>query len=361
MKAIIAAGGHATRFRPLTWSMNKHLLPLAGQPMLFHPIRNVVEAGAREIAINVNPGDKEVRQVVGDGSRWGARITYIEQEGGPRGIAHAVYNARAFLGEDEPFIFHLGDNIFRNGIKNIVERFRAEVLNCALTLSRATNLTELGVAQFDPEGKLVGVIEKPKEPPSDLAVAGVYVYDKCFFEAFQHIQPSQRGEYEISDIHTWLLQNRYRVGYDVVDGWWKDPGRPAQLVEGNVLAMNSLPEDQYVIEGEVDPSASIEGFVKVEAGARIGPRVVIRGPVIIGKDTQISHAFIGPFTTIGAGCLIDGSEIEHSIILDRTTIKDTPRIDGSLIGRNASITSHLASSPSSGHRLFVGDNSMVEL
>jgi len=361
MKALIAAGGHATRFRPLTWSINKHLLPLAGKPMIFYPIENVVNAGVTEIAININPGDKEIQEVIGDGSRWGVKIIYIEQQGGPRGIAHAVYNARDFLGEVEPFIFHLGDNIFRAGIKNIVDRFNKENLNCALTLSRAPNLTELGVAAFDTNGKLIRVIEKPSEPPSDLAVTGVYVYDKNFFEAFRHIQPSARGEYEISDIHTWLLENGFKVGYDIVDGWWKDPGRPAQLLEGNILAMNTLSHESYIIEGEVDKAAQVYGLVKVEKGAKIGPNVLIRGPVVIGENAEINNAFIGPFTTIGAGCVIDGAEIEHSVILDKATIKNVGRMDGSLIGRNVTVTTRACSLPISSHRIFVGDNSWVEL
>ncbi|HBR80120.1 MAG: Glucose-1-phosphate thymidyltransferase [Candidatus Uhrbacteria bacterium GW2011_GWE2_45_35] len=361
MKALIAAGGHATRFRPITWSINKHLLPLAGKPMIFYPIENVVEAGVKEIAININPGDKEIQEVVGDGSRWGVKITYIEQVGGACGIAHAVYNARDWLGEDEPFIFHLGDNIFRAGIKNIVERFHKDCLHCALTLSRAPNLTELGVAAFDANGKLTRVVEKPKDPPSDLAVTGVYVYDKNFFEAFRHIQPSARGEYEISDIHTWLIENGFKVGYDIVDGWWKDPGRPAQLLEGNILAMNTLPQSSYVIEGEVDKAAQIHGLVKIEKGAKIGPNVLIRGPVVIGENAEINNAFIGPFTTIGTGCVVDGAEIEHSVILDKSTIKNVGRIDGSMIGRNVTVAAKTCSLPSSGHKMFVGDNSLVEL
>jgi glucose-1-phosphate thymidylyltransferase len=265
------------------------------------------------------------------------------------------------LGEDEPFIFHLGDNIFRAGIKNIIERFNKENLNCALVLSRAQNLTELGVAAFDADGKLVKVIEKPQNPPSDLAVTGVYVYDKNFFEAFRHIQPSARGEYEISDIHTWFLENGLKVGYDIVDGWWKDPGRPAQLLEGNILAMNTLPQESYIIEGEVDKAAQIHGLVRVEKDAKIGPNVLIRGPVVIGKGAEINNAFIGPFTTIGDGCVIDGAEIEHSVILDKATVKGVGRIDSSLIGRNVTVTTHACSLPTSGHRIFVGDNSWVEL
>jgi glucose-1-phosphate thymidylyltransferase len=361
MKALIAAGGHATRFRPITWSMNKHLLPLAGKPMIFYPIENIVAAGVKEIAININPGDKEIQEVVGDGSRWGVKIAYIEQIGGARGIAHAVYNARDWLGEDEPFIFHLGDNIFRAGIKNIVERFNKDGLSCALTLSRAPNLTELGVAEFNTDGKLTRVIEKPKEPPSDLAVTGVYIYDKNFFEAFRHIQPSARGEYEISDIHTWFIENGFKVGYDIVDGWWKDPGRPVQLLEGNVLALNTLPHDSFVNEGETDKAAQILGLVKIGKGTKIGSNVLMRGPIVIGDNVQIDNAFIGPFTTIGNGCVIDGAEIEHSIILDKSTIKSVGRIDGSMVGRNVTVVAKTCSLPSSGHKMFVGDNSWVEL
>ncbi len=361
MKALIAAGGHATRFRPITWSINKHVLPLAGKPMLFYPIENVVEAGVKEIAININPGDKDLPEIIGDGSRWGVKITYIEQVGGAKGIAHAVNNAKDWLGEDEPFIFHLGDNIFRAGIKHIVDRFINEGLNCALTLSKAPNLTELGVAEFDADGKLIRVVEKPQNPPSDLAVTGVYIYDKVFFEAFKHIEPSARGEYEISDIHTWFLENGYKVGYDVVDGWWKDPGRPEQLLEGNVLAMNTLPQSDYVIEAEVARGAQIHGLVKIGKGTKIGSNVLIRGPVIIGENCEIDHAFIGPFTTIGNGCKIKQTEIEHSIILDGATINETRRLDGSMIGRDALITSRTNTHPRSSHRMFVGDKSHVEL
>ncbi|EKD33172.1 MAG: glucose-1-phosphate thymidylyltransferase [uncultured bacterium] len=360
MKGLIAAGGRATRFRPITWSMNKHVLPIAGKPMILYAVENLIKAGITDIAININLGDKDIEQIVGDGSSYGAHITYLEQAEGALGVAHVVYNAREFLGNDS-FVYHLGDNIFREGIKQAVDKFNNENLNCMLTLSRAENLHELGVARFNDKGEIIEVIEKPQNPPSDFAVTGVYIYDNNFFKAFESITPSARGEYEISDIHTWYLKQGMRVGHQVIDGWWKDPGRPKQLLDGNVLAMNSMAQDDFINAGELKDGVEILGNVKIGSESVIGPNVLIRGPVIIGSGVKISNAYIGPYTSIGNGAVIDQTEVEHSIVLDGASIRCGKRLSGSVIGRNACLTSVESSLPKSSHAIVIGDNSSVEL
>lgn len=362
MKALIAAGGHATRFRPITWTMNKHLIPLANSPLIFNAIEKVTEAGITDIAININPGDKEMEQVIGDGSRWGAHITYLEQQGGPRGIAHAVNNAQAWIG-NEPFMFYLGDNIILGSLRRFVERFEREQLHCLLALSRVSNPTHLGVAEFDATGKLVRVVEKPKVPPSDMAVTGIYLYDKNFFEAFKHIEPSARGEYEISDVHTWLLQNGYNVGAEEITGWWKDTGMPKDFLEGNQLILNEKPRAFFSRDASVtlDERVQIEGQVALGAGVQIGPDVVVRGPVVIGEGSVLQNCYVGPYTSIGARVKIVGAEIEHSIILDGARIETRRRLVDSIIGRSAVLTDVEGTLPRSGHRLILGENSQVEL
>jgi len=362
MKALIAAGGHATRFRPITWTMNKHLIPLANRPLVFNAIEKITEAGITDIAININPGDTEMERVVGDGSRWGARITCLEQQGGPKGIAHAVNNAQSWIGED-PFMFYLGDNIVLGSLKKFVERFQQEQLHCLLALSHVQNPTYLGVAEFDASGKLVRVHEKPKVPPSNMAVTGIYFYDKSFFEAFKNIEPSGRGEYEISDIHTWLLQNGYKVGAEEITGWWKDTGMPRDFLEGNQLIMNDKPSAFWAVDSSstIEAGAILQGPIRIEAGAWIGGNVVIRGPVAIGERAVIKNSSIGPYTAIGNDVVVDGGELEDSIVLEGAKITSAERIVDSILGRNTEITPMKETLPRSGHRLVIGENSKVEL
>ena len=362
MKALIAAGGRATRFRPITWTINKHLIPLANRPLIFNAIEKVTEAGIKEIAININPGDTEMEQAVGDGSRWGVSITYLEQQGGAKGIAHAVNNARDWIG-DEPFIFYLGDNIVLGSLKRFIKRFEEEGLHCLLALSHVPNPTHLGVAEFDAAGNPVRVIEKPEHPPSEKAVTGIYLYDKSFFEAFKNIQPSGRGEYEISDIHTWFLQNGYKVGAEEITGWWKDTGMPSDFLEGNQLIMNEKPREFWSVDSSatVEADAVIEGPVRIEAGSRVTSGSVVCGPVTIGKNVVLEDAYIGPYTSLGDGVIVHGGEIEHSIVLEGTKITSPRRIVNSILGRNTAVVSPSVSLPRSGHCLVIGENSKVEL
>lgn len=357
MKALITAGGRATRLRPITYTINKHLIPLANKPMIFYAIEKLVAAGVTEIGISVNPGEAEIQKIVGDGSRWNAKIAYIEQTGGPLGIAHVVNNAKGFLG-DEPFIFYLGDNIILGGLQRFVEKFEREKLNCVLALSKVKDPQRFGVPELK-EGRIVRVDEKPSEPKSDYAVTGIYIYDKTFFEAFTHIKPSARGEYEISDIHTWLIENGKAVGYEEITGWWKDTGKPEDLLEGNQLLLNEMAEMSR--DGaEIDPSAVLQGKVAVGAGTVIGPRVLIRGPVVIGNGCKIENSYIGPYTAVGNEVELYNTEIEHSVVFDYVDIDCSTRIVDSLIGMNATVTAAHATLPL-GHKLIVGDNAVIEI
>lgn len=357
MKALITAGGRATRLRPITYTINKHLIPLANKPMIFYAIEKLAEVGVKEIGISVNPGEEEIQKVVGDGSRWGVKVVYIEQKGGPLGIAHVVNNAKDFLG-DEPFIFYLGDNIILGSLKRFVEKFENEKLNCVLALSKVKEPQRFGVPEVR-DGRIVRVDEKPAEPKSDYAVTGIYVYDKSFFEAFTHIQPSKRGEYEISDIHTWLIENGKAVGYEEITGWWKDTGKPEDLLEGNQLLLNEMTGDGR--EGAtIDPAAVLQGKVSVGKGTTIGPRALIRGPVVIGENCRIENSYIGPYTSVGNGVEIYNTEIEHSVVFDDVDLNCSTRIVDSLIGMNATVSSAHSSLPR-GHKLVVGDNAVVEI
>lgn len=358
MKALITAGGRATRLRPITYTINKHLIPLANKPMLAYAIEKIADAGIREIGINVNPGEEEIQKVIGDGSTWGVKITYIEQTGGPKGLAHILKMARPFLG-DEPFLFYLGDNIILGSIRRFVEKFSTEKLSGLLALSKVKDPQRFGVPEIR-DGKIVRVDEKPSEPKSNYAVTGIYVYDSNVFKAVDAIAPSPRGEYEISDVHTWLIEHGYAIGYEEITGWWKDTGKPEDLLEGNQLLLSEMKPEEMVVEGEVAESAVLHGRVKVGKGTVIGDRVLIRGPVVIGEGCVIKNSYVGPYTAIGNNVEIYNTEIEHSVVFDHVDINCSKRIVDSMIGENATVMSASATLPM-GHRLIIGDNSFVEV
>lgn len=358
MKALITAGGRATRLRPITHTINKHLIPIAGKPMIFYPIEKVRKAGIQEIGIIINPGEQELQKVVGDGSAWDARITYIEQAGGPRGIAHAVNTARDFLG-DEPFVFYLGDNIVLGDIKRFREKFENENLHCLLALSKVPDPNRFGVPEIR-EGRIVRVEEKPLNPKSDFAVTGIYFYDKNFFNAYSRIQPSGRGEYEISDVHTELINLGLNVGYEIITGWWKDTGKPEDLLHGNQLVLDEMTDADEIREGRIDPGARVQGKVRIGQNTKIGPNVLIRGPVVIGEECLINNSYIGPYTSIGNRVTVEQAEIEHSIIFDEAEVACPRRIVDSIIGHRARVCSVDGSLPQ-GHKLIVGDHTVVEI
>jgi len=358
MKALITAGGRATRLRPITWTINKHLIPLANKPMIFNAIEKIVEAGVTDIGININPGELEIQKVVGDGSRWGARITYIEQTGGPKGLAHILKMAQPFLGDDD-FIFYLGDNIILGSIKGFVDKFRQERPNGLLALSKVKDPQRFGVPVLK-DGQIVRVDEKPENPQSDFAVTGIYVYDSSVFKAVDAIDPSPRGEYEISDVHTWLIENGYQIGYQEITGWWKDTGKPEDLLEGNQLLLAEMTREQAINDGECDPEVIIHGRVQIGRGTKVRGRCLIRGPVSIGENCVIDRSYIGPYTSIGNGVTVRNTEIEHSVVFDEVNISCSKRVVDGLIGRGATIVSATETLPA-GHRMIIGDNSTVEL
>src|SRR3989339_240945 len=268
-KASVAGGGRVTRLHPVTATTNKHLLPLANKAMIFHAIEKVVEAGIEEIFINVNPGEEELQKYVGDGGHWGVKITFFEQTGGPQGIAHVVNLAKDFIGND-PFVFYLSDNITLGSLKPLAEKFDKENLNCLLAFAKVQDPERFGVGEFDAQGKLARILEKPANPPSNFAQTGIYFYDHNFFEAFKNIKKSARGEYEISDVNTWLIQNGFKVGWNEVTGWWKDTGKPNDLLIANHLLLDELPAAHFTNGASVEKGARLEGNIKIGAGSKIG-------------------------------------------------------------------------------------------
>ena len=358
MKALITAGGRGTRLRPLTFTTNKHLLPIANKPMIFYAIEKVRDAGITDIGIIINDGDNELPPAIGDGSRWNAKITYIPQVGGALGLAHAVGAARDFIGE-ESFLFYLGDNIILADLSPFIERFHSENLSALLAFSKVKDPHRFGVPEFDGD-RLVRVIEKPQIPPSDFAVTGIYIYNSDVFQAVDSIKPSARGELEISDAHTWLLENDRPVGWEPITGWWKDTGKPEDLLDCNQFVLDRLGFAETDKNASIPASAIIKGRVSIGKNSRIGDNVYIQGPAVIGDNASIENAYIGAYTSIGSNTVIKGTNIQNSIVFDGANINTDSVISDSLIGYNARITSAKDTLPK-GHRLFVGDNSFIEL
>ncbi|HEV8539323.1 MAG TPA: glucose-1-phosphate thymidylyltransferase [Bacteroidota bacterium] len=353
MKALIASGGRGTRLRPLTHTQNKHLIPIANKPILHYAIEAAVDAGIKQIGI-VHTGDNdEVPKAIGNGRKWGVKIAYIPQRS-PLGLAHVVKIAQKFIGR-ENFIFYLGDNMVVGGVKRFIDEFERTGSNCLLTLSRVKDPERFGVPEIK-NGRIVRVDEKPKNPKSPFAVSGIYIYDHHIFEAVKNIKPSSRGELEISDAHTYLIRHGYKVGYSEITGWWKDTGKPTDLLEANRLVLDNI---KPRIDGSVDKSSTVAGKVILEEGARI-INSVVRGPAIIGKDCVIENSYIGPFTSIGNGSQIRNAEVEYSIVLRDCRIHDVRlRIEGSILGNDVEIVE--ASGKPLVHRFMIGDQSRVEV
>lgn len=356
MKALIAAGGRATRLRPITHSINKHLIPLANKPMLEYAVEKIAECGIKEIAINVNPGDKEIESVIGDGSRWGVTITYLEQTSGPKGIAHAVANAADWIGSDD-FLFYLGDNIILNSITSLVEKFEREHLDCLLCLSRVEDPQRFGVPEMN-NGRIVRILEKPQNPPSDFAVTGIYLYRSPMIEAVRSISPSPRGEYEISDAHTWLIEHGYHVGYEEITGWWKDTGKPEDLIHGNSLTLDLISESKIASDATIEEGAKIEGIVTVDSGAMIDASSVIKGPVCIGEGCIIRGSSVGPHVSIDKHTSLNHVTVSDSIIMSDSSLESGPVIGSAIIGRNVKTTA--AKRTDDPHQLMLGDGTMIE-
>jgi glucose-1-phosphate thymidylyltransferase len=351
MKGLILSGGKGTRLRPLTYTSAKQLVPVANKPVLFYGIEAIAAAGIREIGIVVGDTRAEIRAAVGDGSRWGVRVVYIEQDA-PRGLAHAVKISQPFIGAD-PFVMYLGDNLLSKGISQFVDEFARERPAAQILLTRVPDPQMFGVAELK-DGQVVRLVEKPKEPIGDLALVGVYMFGPEIFESVNRIAPSFRNELEITDAIQDLIDRGLAVRPHIVEGWWKDTGKLEDMLEANRLILD-LQERR--IEGTVDAESRIEGKVVIEAGAVV-ERSVIRGPAIIGSGARIVHAYVGPFTSIGHDVEIQDSEIEHSIVLEGSCVRDLAnRVIDSLIGKNVKIY-RMPVKPSA-YRFMLGDNSEV--
>jgi glucose-1-phosphate thymidylyltransferase len=355
MKGLILSGGKGTRLRPLTYTSAKQLVPVANKPVLYYAIESIVAAGITEIGIVVGDTRQEIKAAVGDGSRFGARVTYIEQDE-PRGLAHAVMIAQDFLA-DSPFVMYLGDNLIAGGITSLVEEYRDLQCNAEILLAEVPNPEQFGVAELAPGGKVKRLVEKPKRPKSNLALVGVYMFDSTIFESVHRIAPSARGELEITDAIQDLIDRGLSVHPHIVRGWWKDTGKLEDMLEANRIVLETLSVSHPARIGDIGGGSRIEGRVEIGPGAEIVDSLV-RGPVVIGEGVRLEHAFVGPYTSIGDRCRIERCEIENSIVLADSEIKDIPlRIDGSLIGRNVRIVK--TDQKPKAYRFMVGDNSEV--
>ncbi|MBI5020329.1 MAG: glucose-1-phosphate thymidylyltransferase [Ignavibacteriales bacterium] len=353
MKALIASGGKGTRLRPLTHTQNKHLIPIANKPILYYAIEAAVDAGIKQIGIIHTADSSEVPDAIGNGKRWGVKITYIPQKT-PAGLAHVVKIAQKFIGKDN-FIFYLGDNMVVGGVKRFIDEFEKSDCNCWLTLSRVKDPERFGVPVIK-NNKIVKVEEKPAKPKSQFAVAGIYIYDSHIFEAVKNIKPSERGELEISDAHTYLIEKGYKVGYSEITGWWKDTGKPADLLEANRLILDNIEPN---FKGEVDKVSSVLGKVILDEDSKV-INSVVRGPAIIGKNTIIENSYIGPFTSIGDRTTIRNAEVEYSIVLRDCKIHNVKlRIEGSILGNDVEVVDAIGKPLV--HRFMIGDQSRVEI
>jgi glucose-1-phosphate thymidylyltransferase len=344
MRALILAGGRGTRLRPITHTSAKQLLPVANKPILFYGL---------EVGIIVGDTAEEIRAAVGDGSRWGLRMTYIAQEA-PLGLAHCVLIARDFLGE-EPFVMYLGDNLLREGVRPFVEAFAGSDANARILLAEVHDPQRFGVAELDDSGGVVRLVEKPEHPPSRLALVGVYLFDASIHEAVRSIVPSARGELEITDAIQWLIDRGKAVASQVVSGWWIDTGELDDLLEGNRLVLERMPGN---IAGTVDDRSCLEGAVVVGSGAAIVAST-ITGPAIIGPGTVIEESRIGPFTSVDARCSILRSEVSNSIVLADSAVVDVRQLEGSLVGKAAEVRG--SGDRRGRYRVMLGDHSRVEV
>lgn len=332
MKAIILCAGEGTRMRPLTYTGAKHLIPVANKPVIFYSIEAVAQAGIKELGIVVSPHrEEEFKLTLGNGSRWGLKISYILQRQ-PKGLAHAVSCAQDFIGR-EPFLVYLGDNLLENGVADFVREFERGHANASIVLYEVEDPRSFGVAQLK-DGQIIRVIEKPKDPPSNLAIVGVYLFDEKIFEAICETAPSWRDELEITDAIQKLIDKSYRVTPHLVQGWWKDVGKPDDMLQANRLLLERITTQ---IEGELDSHSQVKGRVQVASGAQI-TNSELRGPLVIGEGAIIEDSFIGPFTAIGPCVVVRRSEIEYSIVMEGSCIEGIGRVDHSLIGRNVQIS-----------------------
>ena len=356
MKALILSGGKGSRLYPLTYTNAKQLIPVANKPVLFRVIEAIRDAGIQEmgIVIGADENGRRVRGAVGDGQRWGVKITYIVQDE-PRGLAHAVLIARDYLGDDR-FVMFLGDNVIEGGISNLIREFETSDYNSQIVLTRVLEPQHYGVAELNSDGSIKKLVEKPRRPKSNLALVGIYMFDLRVHEAVRAIEPSWRGELEITDAIQWLVDQKYHVHPYIHEGWWIDTGKSHDMLAANSKVLEEITP---AIAGFVDKDSQVDERVTVEAGAQV-INSVVRGPSIIGENTRIINSYVGPFTSIYHDCLVENAEIEHCILLENSQISDVDaRITDSLIGRNVIIQK--SELKPRALKLTIGDNSRIGL
>ena len=355
MKALILAGGKGTRLKPITHTIPKQLLPVANKPIMFYVLDQIREAGITEIGIIISPETGAyIREAVGDGSRWNSQITYIPQAN-PMGLAHAVKTAQPFLG-DSTFLMFLGDNLIEGGVKSFVQDFGSHSPDAMVLLKEVPDPRLFGVAELNGKGEVIHLVEKPKEPKTNLALVGIYLFTPLIHKAIAKIKPSWRGELEITDAIQKLLDMGKKVRSHILTGWWLDTGKKDDLLEANRVVLDSLLKRD--VRGEIDAKSKIVGRVEIKEGAKV-ENSTIRGPVSIAEECQIRNSFIGPFTSIGAGTVIEDSSVGHSVILENSRIYRIERLEDSLIGTRVELKR--ADERFNAVKIFVGCDSSLEL
>ena len=356
LKGLILSGGKGTRLRPLTFTRAKQLIPIANKPNLFYVVEDLAAAGVRDIGVVISPETGgEIRNALGDGGRWGTKFTFIEQAE-PKGLAHAVKTALPYLGSSS-FVMYLGDNLLSGGIGHLVEEYRQGASDCIVLLTPVEDPRQFGVAVLDASGKVQRLVEKPKEPPSNLALVGVYLFSPAVHDVIASLRPSARGEYEITDAIQGLIERGLRVTAHQVRGWWKDTGKPEDLLEANRLVLSPIARD---IRGTVEDSR-IVGEVVIEAGARV-VRSDIRGPAHVAAGAVIEDSYIGPYTTVGRNAQVLHSQVEYSILFNDTRLLSVPyRVDASVIGQDVQVDGSGQGRVGKTMQLVLGDHSQVRL
>ncbi|WP_370325689.1 glucose-1-phosphate thymidylyltransferase [Euzebya sp.] len=353
MKALVLAGGSGTRLRPITHTSAKQLVPVGNKPVIDFGLEAIAAAGITDVGIIVGHTGPEIEAYVGDGSRYGISVTYVHQPD-PLGLAHAVLTAEDFLGRDD-FVMYLGDNLIAGGITEFVEQFEANRPDAQILLAKVRDPERFGVAELGPDGHVSQLVEKPSEPKSDLALVGVYLFSGSIMDACHAIEPSDRGELEITDAIQWMIDDGQKVAERTITGWWKDTGKLYDMLEANRIVLDTY---EPRMEGSMDEASEIQGRVVIEEGAEL-VNSTVRGPAIIGKRTRLENTFVGPYTAIYHDCVVTDSEIEHSIVLEETTITDVGRMEDSLIGKQVEV-GRSRRRPAA-MRLMLGDHSRVGL
>lgn len=357
MKGLLLAGGHGTRLRPLTYTGNKHMLPIANKPMLLYGLEHLKNAGIHEVGIILGPIREGVVETIGDGSKFGLNVTYIDQPD-PLGLAHAVKVSKGFI-KDDSFVMYLGDNLLRQGVNDFAQLFTQNKLDCIVGVAPVKDPSRFGIAELDEKtGRIVRLVEKPKEPKSNLALIGVYVFDSTIFDAVNRIKPSWRNELEITDAIQILVSDGRKVAVEKVSGWWKDTGKPEDLLEANQLVLADLKNS---VQGEVSENATVTGNLGLGANSKVLDQVNIRGPVIIGENCEVGpNVYVGPYTSIGDNCVLRNVEIENSIVMKGSRIENNNRIVDSLIGAYSTILSAESIKPK-GYKLVIGERSFAQI